>query len=129
MKKGDWKNFKEKSKFFITDDLIHDTNNDTFKNIVDSLTSLANETLPCRKMNHNNSHTKRKHRPIPFWNKKCSEAIYKRNKARNKATKSKELKDYVEYKHQEAIVKVTLKAEAKTRWENYCSEMNDQTKL
>src|SRR6218665_1535770 len=71
----------------------------------------------------------KKHRPIPFWNIKCTEAIYNRNRARNKAIKSKKLQDYIEYKHQEAIVKVTLKSEAKASWENYCSELTNQTKL
>src|SRR6218665_257864 len=51
------------------------------------------------------------------------------NRTRNKANKSKKLKDYIEYKHQETIVKVTLKSEAKASWENYCSELTNQTKL
>ena len=38
---------------------------------------------------------------------------YNRNRARSKANKSKKLKDYIEYKHQEAIVKVTLKSKRK----------------
>jgi hypothetical protein len=130
LKKADWKEFKKNSQYYVTDGLIDENNNDTFKNIVESLTSLANEKLPCRKRNHNNSnHGSKKHRPNPFWNNKCTEAIFNRNKARNKAIKSKDLKDYVEYKHQEAVVKVTLKSEAKASWENYCSELTDQTKL
>src|SRR6218665_3544143 len=36
----------------------------------------------------------------------------------------------IEYKHQEAIVKVTLKLlEEKASWEKYCSELSNQTKL
>ena len=130
LKKADWKEFKKNSQFYVTDGLIDENNNDTFKNIVESLTSLANEKLPGRKRNHNNNNQgRKKHRPNPFWNNKCTEAIFNRNKARNKAIKSKELKDYVEYKHQEAVVRVTLKSEAKASWENYCSELTDQTKL
>src|SRR6218665_3599201 len=60
---------------------------------------------------------------------RSTEAIYNRNRASNKAIKSKKLQDYIEYKHQEAIVKVTLKSEAKASWEKYCSELTNQTKL
>src|SRR6218665_1656981 len=129
LKKADRNKFKKNSQYFITDDLIDDNNSDTFKNIVESFTSLANETLHCKKKNKNNAKSNKKHRPIPFWNIKCTEAIYNRNKARNKADKSKNLHDYLEYKHQEAIVKVTLKSEAQASWEKYCSELTNQTKL
>ena len=43
--------------------------------------------------------------------------------------KTKELNDYLEYKKQEAIVKKTLKTEAKFSWQDYCSKLTDQTKL
>src|ERR1043165_2921855 len=43
--------------------------------------------------------------------------------------KTKELNDYLEYKKQEAVVKQTLKSEAKESWQNYCLELTDQTKL
>src|SRR6218665_4054782 len=108
LKKADWKEFKKNSQYYITDGFLDDNNNDTFKNIVESFTLLSNETLHCKKKNKNNAKSNKKHRPIPFWNIKCTEAIYNRNKARNKAAKSKNLQDYLEYKHQEAIVKVTL---------------------
>ena len=128
-KKADWKNYKENSQNYITDGILDDNINDTFNNIVESLTSLANESLHTRKNFQNNNNKNRKYKPLPFWNSKCSEVIYKRNRARNKALKSRELKDFVEYKHQEAVVKRTLKTEAKAGWENYCSELTDQTKL
>ena len=35
--------------YFLTDGLIDDNNNDIFKNIVESFTLLANETLHCKK--------------------------------------------------------------------------------
>jgi len=91
LKKADWKEFTKNSQYFITDGLIDDNNSDTFKNIVESFTSLANETLHCKKKNK--KMLNKKHRPIPFWNIKCTEAIYNRNKARNKAAKSKNLQD------------------------------------
>ena len=44
-------------------------------------------------------------------------------------TKTRELSDYLAYKKQEAIVKQTLKTEAQTCWQEYCSQITDQTKL
>src|SRR6218665_210318 len=49
LKKADWKEFKKNSQYYITDGVIDDNNNDTFKNIVESFTLLANETLHCKK--------------------------------------------------------------------------------
>src|SRR6218665_30304 len=77
LKKADWEAFKKNSQYFITDGLIDDNNSETFKNIVDSFTSLANETLHCKKKNKNNAKSNNKQRPIPFGNIKCIEAIYK----------------------------------------------------
>jgi len=35
----------------------------------------------------------------------------------------------LDYKKQEAVVKHTLKAEAKSSWEEYCNKLSSQTKL
>src|SRR6218665_582237 len=43
--------------------------------------------------------------------------------------KSKYLLDYLEYIHQEAIVKATLISEAKSQLGKYCSELTNRTKL
>jgi ribonuclease HI len=131
LNKANWKNYKELSNFAITKETITGNNIDeSFHNIVESLTNLANQSIPCKNSYCKKSTNKnKKFKPLPYWNEKCSNAIYKRNQFRNKMKKSKELHDYLEYKKQEAIVKQTLKAEAKDSWQNYCSEFNDQTKL
>ena len=41
---------------------MDDNNNDTFKNIVESFTILANETLHCKKGNHNNAQDNKKYK-------------------------------------------------------------------
>ena len=129
LKKADWKNYKDISKFSLTKDTLITKNcDDTFNNIVDCITSIANQSIPCKNLKNTKNKSKR-FRPLPYWNDKCSEAIYKRNQYRNKMTKTRELSDYLEYKKQEAIVKQTLKTEAKTCWQAYCSELTDQTKL
>jgi len=129
LKKADWKKYKEISKFSLTKDVLVDKNyDDTFKNLVDCITALANQSIPRQNLK-NRKNKNKKFRPLPYWSDKCSEAIYKRNQYRNKMTKTRELSDYLEYKKQEAIVKQTLKTEAKTCWQTYCSELTNQTKL
>src|ERR1043165_2452631 len=129
LKKADWKNYKELSKFSLNKDVLVDKNSDdTFNNLVDCITCLANQSIPRKNLKNRKSKNK-KFKTLPYWNDKCSEAISKRNQSRNKMTKTRELKDYLEYKKQEAIVKQTLKTEAKSCWQSYCSELTNQTKL
>ena len=129
LRKADWKNYKEISSFSLSMDVIIDNDCDaTFNNIVDCITSIANQTIPRKKL-ENKKNKQKKFRPLPYWNERCSEAIYKRNQYRNKMNKTRELGDYLEYKKQEAVVKQTLKIEAKMCWQEYCSELTSQTKL
>jgi hypothetical protein len=127
--KADWKNYKEISKVsFTADMLIEDNIDGSFDSIVECITSIANQSIPSKKY-PNRRNKNKKFRPLPYWNDKCTEAIYNRNKSRNKMTKTRELSDYLEYKKQEAIVKQTLKTEAKLCWQEYCSGLTSQTKL
>ncbi|HMG39082.1 MAG TPA: reverse transcriptase domain-containing protein [Nitrososphaeraceae archaeon] len=129
LKKADWKTYKEISKLSLTKDVLVEKNTeDTFNNLVDCITSIANQSIPAKNLKHRRNKNK-KFRPLPYWNDRCNEAIYKRNQSRNKMTKTRELTDFLEYKKQEAIVKQTLKTEAKTCWQTYCSELTNQTKL
>jgi ribonuclease HI len=131
LNKANWKNYKELSNLALTKEIIAGNNiEETYNNIVECITNLANQSIPCKNSYSKKSSNKnKKFKPLPYWNEKCSNAIYKRNQFRNKMNKSKELHDYLEYKKQEAIVKRTLKTEAKVSWQKYCSEFNDQTKL
>ena len=39
-----------------------------------------------------------KYRYLPYWNRKCKEAILNRNKDRNKMNRSKKLDEPIEYR-------------------------------
>lgn len=129
LNKADWKTYKENSNFALNKDILNENNvEDKYNNIIKTITTLANETIPCIKRNYKNGKRK-KHKPLPYWNDKCNAAIYKRNQYRNKMKKTRDLTDFMKYKQQEAVVKHTLKEEAKKSWQNYCSELTSQTKL
>jgi len=124
--KANWKQFKTHSKQSITDDLIEYDINNTFKNITEAITALGNSSIARKKQTKSN---KKRHKPLPFWNEKCAEAIYNRNKARNKMKKSKDLNEYITYKQQNAKAKRVLADEARESWEQYCSGLSNQSKL
>ena len=84
---------------------------------MECIAELANQAIPCKNnSNSKNNKKNKKSKPLPYWSDKCSEAIYKRNQTRNKMNNSRELHDYLDYKKQEAVVKHTLKSEAKSCW-------------
>jgi len=130
LNKANWKNYKEASNIALTNEILVKTNiDDKYNDILECITDLANKSIPCKNPNVKNNKKHKKFKPLPYWNDKCNEAIYKRNQYRNKMKKTKELNDYIDYKKQEDIVKQTLKTEAKSSWHDYCSGMTDQTKL
>jgi len=130
LNKADWKKYKESSNFAVTNDLLNNTSiEDNYNNIIQCITNLANDSIPSKNRNSKNNKKPKKFKPLPYWNNKCKDAIYKRNQYRNKMKKTRELGDFLRYKKQEAIVKQTLKTEAKNSWHDYCSTLTDQTKL
>jgi len=51
LKKANWKDYKELSKFSITTDILVDKNVDaTFNNLVDCITSIANQSIPSKNL-------------------------------------------------------------------------------
>lgn len=124
--KANWQQFKTESKHSITENLIETDINNTYKKITAAITDLGNSNIARRKQIKNKE---RRHRPLPFWNEKCSKAIHNRNRIRNKMKKSKDLNDYIAYKQQNAKTKRIIADEARGSWEAYCSELTDQSKL
>jgi ribonuclease HI len=68
-------------------------------------------------------------KPLPYWNKKVQEAVYNRNKARNKYTRSNILEDAIEYKKLKSLAQHTIKEEAQQCWHDYCTTLTSHTKL
>jgi hypothetical protein len=66
--------------------------------------------------------------PVPWWNVACDEAIYNRNKARDKISKSRLPQDFVEYKRLQAKARFVIKSAKKQHWANFCDKLNIQTK-
>ena len=130
LSKANWKDYKEASNIALTNDVLMKTNIDEkYTDLMECLIEVANQTIPRKDYKPKKCKRNSKFKPLPYWNDKCTDSIYKRNQLRNKMKKTRELGDYMAYKNQEAVVKLTLKTEAKSSWEEYCSSLTSQTKL
>lgn len=125
LKKADWKAFRQFSRVRIHDGIISDDFDATFHAFMEELQETASSAIPERKVNRK----AKRHKPLLFWNDKCSQAIYDRNRLRNKATKSKNLEDQIEYQQQQAKTKRIISDTARQKWEDFCSTLHSQSKL
>jgi ribonuclease HI len=127
LKKADWKVFREVSKIRIHDGIICDDFIIAFQSFMEELHETASAAIPERKVTSKN--TRHKHKPLLFWDENCSQAIYDRNRLRNKAAKSKNLEDQIEFQDQQAKTKKIISDTARQRWKDFCSTLDSQSKL
>src|SRR6218665_1754005 len=75
------------------------------------------------------SRKKKQHKPLPFWNEACTQAVYNRNRLRNKAARSKDLADQCKYLEENNKCQKTIKDTARQHWEDFCASIDNQSKL
>ena len=98
---------------------------ETFRrNITEAIIQAADITVRKTEMS-----TNRKYKPLPYWNKKCSDAINHRNIARNKLNKSFRREDGLLYRKLKGIAQKTIKVAAAEHWQGYCNSLDSSTKL
>jgi len=68
-------------------------------------------------------------KPLPYWNKDCKKALRDRNKARNATHKNKTLDNCINYTRSKGKALHVIKSSARDYWKNYCSTLNNSTKL
>ena len=125
LQKADWLQYKEKCRTLFDRD-IKATDIDQYnKNITDTINMAATSAIP--------KNSKHKSRPrakcVPYWDDSCRQAIINRNTARNKMSKTKKAEDCKNYKNLKQIAQATIKTTSKKYWEDYCSQLDNQTKL
>ena len=94
---ADWKQFKENCRQLITPQVVSDDVN-VFNDRLSAAIITAAETSIKQTKN-----SKKRIRPLPYCTKKIKEAVYVRNKARNKMNKSKDLNDCINYRRLKGI--------------------------
>ena len=107
--KADWSAFRDKSRQYITVPSVVTNDVDSFsENLTLAIQMAAETTVPRTK-------PKRIHkfRPFPYWNDEIKTVLRARNRLRNKANRSKNIDDIIEYKRRKAIAQRVLKDTAR----------------
>lgn len=121
--KADWGKFKS-----ISEENLIAVNKQIFDNIehyneeiISAIFSAAVETIPKSKINDK--------KPVPFWTAECTEAVKARKRAQRRVIKTRNPKDYIEYKHTRALARRVIKSAKKKYWEQYCSTLSHRTDI
>jgi len=121
-KKANWRAFQQECLIQLTEDLVTTDITLSYSNVVATITSLASKHILLSK-------------PMPpkkkvlFWNDECTNAVENRNRAKNKMQVSNNLDDCMSYRHLKEIAQRTIKDAKKQSWQEYCSTIDDSTKL
>ena len=84
--------FKLSCKICFSENLVNDDVTSSRDNIVDYITQLAEQHIPVIKTSPNPCK-----RPLPYWSKECTDAVKRRNAAKNKMQRTRDLDDRIEY--------------------------------
>jgi Endonuclease-reverse transcriptase len=85
--------------------------------IRNAILSAAEASMPVMKRKNN------AFKSVPYWDPECSSLIKQRNKARNKANRTKLLTDCIEYRRTKGVAQATLKSKARQHWMSYCDTL------
>lgn len=125
LNKSDWSAFyRETNTSFATFDLSNSNVNLLNSEIVKIINSAASVSVPKTK-----SKPGKRKKALPYWNDNIKQSIKSRNIARNKMNKTKDIDDCIEYRRRKGVAQKILKIESQNYWENYCSTLNNQTKM
>ena len=122
-RKADWTAFKDDCREALTIDLVTDDIEVSHTAILGSLMEIAMRHIP------RTTPPKGKTRSVPYWTDECTRHVRERTEARNKMQKTKDPADAEEYRRIKGITQKVIKDAQKTSWREYCTTLNDKTKL
>jgi len=123
-RRADWDGFKKQCVQLITSDVVDDDIDSSRDRLVQTIIEAAEVNIPVT----NPVGTGSRHRVVPFWTEECTAAIKKRNKAKNKMQRTKDLEDRKEYFRLRGVAQHIIKTAEKTYWQAFCSTMDKDTK-
>lgn len=115
----------------------HDAPLENYTEFCQILHSAINKSLPYHNTSASssadysirNSNRKTVKAPLPWWNKKCSEAVQKSKSAYINFKNNPSDVTFIEFKRLQALKKLTLKTERSNSWVELCSSFNRCTPL
>ena len=123
-RRGDLDGFKKDCIRLLTSDIVVDDIKVSRDGLVDAIIDAAELNIPVV----NSESTSRRYTAVPYWTDDCTAAINKRNKAKNKMQRTKDLENRKKYYCLRGIAQHTIKEAEKTYWCDFCSNMNKDTK-
>ena len=121
-KRADWTSFREASKQSFSKQLYDDNNSTYNNNIVKAIHDAAEKSIPKTRPNNRT-------KCVPYWNKECSDAVKKRNKAQHRMKRTKDLADCIEFRKSKAEAQKTIRLEQRRHWEEYCGSLTSDKNL
>ena len=123
--KANWNLYKEKCcELFKFDQQDNDVINSGNQQITEAILKAASGSIP-----KTGSKINTKYKPLPFWSAECSKQVRLRNAARNRFNRTKNTSDGLTYRRQKGLTQRTIKQSSKNYWNEYCSSLNNNTKL
>ena len=125
MQTANWVDFKEGCKIHLAQQLAN-SDIDTFAHSVQhAIITAAELAIKVAKPGNRNKRAKQ----LPYWNDQITSAVKQRNKARNKANRSRLPNDCDNYRLLKGQCQRLIKSTAKQHWHDYCSNLNSSAKL
>ena len=127
LKKANWELFTDICNNTLTTEQLYNPNpNQYYQNVLSSLTTAANSSIPYTKPYNGK---KQRSKNLPYWNDSLSETIYKRNCARNKFIKTKLPEHGIIYRRLKAQTQKEIRQAARNHWAKFCSTLDKNTSL
>ena len=123
IKKADWTSFKHKCKANLNNDVIDD-DSCNYETLAGKIMENAEQCMPRTRTGRKNGRKR-----VPYWNELCTAAVKERTKMRDKMRRTRNIDDCIKYSETKVATQKTLKQESQDYWRNYCSSLNDNSKL
>ena len=123
-RRADWDNFKTVCRTLLTTDIIDADVVASRDRVVSAIIQAADSSIPVAKTTCNPLH-----KSVPFWTEDCTEAVKKRNKAKNRMQRTQDLNDRQLYYRLRGAAQHTIKTAEKQYWRDYCSTLDSSSKL
>ena len=123
-KRANWDGFKTDCRQLLTPDIIDEDIPASCNRLVKVIINAAEANIPVVKSKHDP-----RHKYVPYWSDECSEAVKRRNKAKNKMQQTRDLTDRQQYYHLRGRAQHIIKTAQKNYWQDYCSTLDHSSKL
>ena len=123
-RRANWDGFKKDCQRLMTSDLVDDDVTASQDRLVNVIITAADNNIPTVKPNSDP-----RHKYVPYWTDECTAAVKKRNKAKNKMQRTRDINDRQEYYRTRGQAQHTIKSAQKQYWHDYCSTLDKTTKI